>query len=119
VTDWHSFVANAALGSNYFNLWLKAKGYSVEQTNLLPTAGSAISVVAAFFFGIIADRTGQRLSMIIIVQLLVLVSNILLSVWYISKGGLLFAFYLSFVGAAAQPIVIVSHRVVNSTGCHR
>jgi ACS family pantothenate transporter-like MFS transporter len=101
-------VANAGSGTNYFNLWLQSAGYSVVDINILPTAGNAISVVAAFFFGILADRTGKRLSMVLVVQILVLISNILLSVWNIPRGALLFAFYLSYVGAAAQPIVIVS-----------
>ena len=101
-------VANASSGTNYFNLYLKAKKYSVVQTNVLPTAGNAIQVVAAFFFGILADRTGKRLLIVIVIELLVLLSNILLSVWYIPKGPLLFAFYLSYAGSAAQPIIIVS-----------
>jgi MFS family permease len=104
-----SFVAQSGSGTNYFNLYLKAKKYSVTDTNVLPTAGNAISVVAAFFFGIITDRTGHRLWMVIAVQILVLLSNILLSVWNLSTGVLLFAFYLSYAGAAAQPIVIVSY----------
>lgn len=101
-------VAQAGSGTNYFNLWLKWAGYSVVDTNILPTAGSAINLVAAFIFGAIADATGYRLTTLIVIQLLVMVSNILLSVWNIPKAALLFAFYLSFVGAAAQPIVIVS-----------
>ncbi|KAI1484775.1 major facilitator superfamily domain-containing protein [Biscogniauxia mediterranea] len=99
-------VAQAGSGTNYFNLWLKASGYSVVETNILPTAGNALSIVAAFSFGIIADATGHRLGAIIIVQLLVMLSNILLSIWDIPTAALLFAFYLSYVGAAAQPIVI-------------
>ncbi|KAI1612754.1 major facilitator superfamily domain-containing protein [Exophiala viscosa] len=100
------FVANAALGTNYFNLWLKAVGYSVAQVNVLPTAGNALSVVAAFLFGIIADRTGHRLLMLVIIELLMVVSNIMLSIWHIPKAALLFSFYLSYVGGAAQPIII-------------
>lgn len=46
--------------------------------------------------------------MVLIVQVLVLLSNILLSIWYIPKGSILFANYLAYVGQAAQPIVIVS-----------
>ncbi|KAJ9134340.1 Pantothenate transporter liz1 [Pleurostoma richardsiae] len=99
-------VANASSGTNYFNLYLKKNHYSVVQTNVLPTAGNAIQVVAAFLFGILADRTGKRLYMIIIIEVLVLVSNILLSIWNVQKGALLFAFYLSYCGSAAQPIII-------------
>ena len=105
-------VANAGLGSNYFNLWLKANHYSVVQTNVLPTAGNVVSVVTAFAFGIYADRTGQRLYAIIAIQLLLVLSNTLLSIWSIPTGALLFAFYLSYISGAAQPIIIVrSHRI--------
>ncbi|KAI0483391.1 major facilitator superfamily domain-containing protein [Xylariaceae sp. FL0804] len=99
-------VAQAGSGTNYFNLWLKAEGYSVVQTNILPTAGNALSIVAAFAFGLFADASGHRLAALIVIQLLVMLSNILLSVWSIPKPALLFAFYLSYVGAGAQPIVI-------------
>lgn len=101
-------VAQAGSGTNYFNLWLKAVGYSVVDINILPTAGNAVSIVSAFVFGMIADATGQRLPIVIAVQLLVMISNILLSVWYLPKGVILFANYLAYTGSAAQPIVIVS-----------
>lgn len=39
---------------------------------------------------------------------IVIVANILLSIWHIGKGGLFFAFFLSYTSAAAQPIIIVS-----------
>lgn len=102
-------VAQSGSGTSYFNLWLKWAGYSVVDTNILPTAGSALSLVSSFFFGAIADATGYRLATLVVIQLLMILSNVLLSIWYIPKAALLFAFYLSFVGAAAQPIVIVSH----------
>ncbi|KAL2674089.1 hypothetical protein Neosp_012535 [[Neocosmospora] mangrovei] len=99
-------VAQAGSGTGYFNLYLKAEGYSVVQTNVLPTAGNAISVVAAFAAGMIVDATQARLTMSIIIQLAVVVSNILLAVWYIPNGAKLFAYFLSYVGSAAQPIII-------------
>lgn len=100
-------VAQAGSGTGYFNLYLKAEGYSVVQTNVLPTAGNAISVVAAFLAGGIVDATQARLTMSVIIQLAVVVSNILLAVWYIPNGARLFAYFLSYVGSAAQPIIIV------------
>ena len=90
-------VAQAGSGTNYFNLWLQANGYSVVNTNILPTAGNVISIIAAFVFGIAADKTGQRVWFVVVIELLVLLSNVLLSVWYIPNGALLFAFYLSYV----------------------
>ncbi|KAF9894841.1 hypothetical protein FE257_004462 [Aspergillus nanangensis] len=113
-TGWHLWafifpylmVAQAGQGFNFFNLWLKAEGYSTVQVNTIPTAGSAISLVASLVFGTIADRTGRRRDTSIVVCVIVIVANILLSVWNIPKAALLFAFFLSFVSAAAQPIVI-------------
>ncbi|KPM37999.1 hypothetical protein AK830_g8553 [Neonectria ditissima] len=79
-TDWrlwifilpYLMVAQAGSGTGYFNLYLKAKGYSVVQTNVLPTAGNAISVVSAFLAGGIVDATGARLTMSVIIQLAVM-----------------------------------------------
>ncbi|KAJ4265962.1 hypothetical protein NW762_003935 [Fusarium torreyae] len=99
-------VAQAGSGTGYFNLYLKDKGYSVVQTNVLPTAGNAISVVAAFLAGGIVDVTQARLTASVIIQIAVMVSNILLAIWYIPDNVRLFAYFLSYVGSAAQPIII-------------
>jgi MFS transporter, ACS family, pantothenate transporter len=109
-------VANASSGSQYFNLWLKAEKYSVVLVNTIPTAGSAIQVIASFLFGAIADFTGQRKHTANVVSLIVIVANILLSIWNIPRAALLFAFFLSYVGAAAQPIIIVSDTRRQKTG---
>ncbi|KAK6209787.1 pantothenate transporter [Colletotrichum tabaci] len=99
-------VAEAGSGTGYFNLYLKSEGYSVVQTNILPTIGNAIQIVAAFSVGWLSDATGSRVLTVVFVQALVLVSNIVLSVWSVPKAALLAAFYLSYTGGAAQPVVI-------------
>ncbi|TVY93356.1 Pantothenate transporter [Lachnellula willkommii] len=112
--DWHIWtfifpyltVAMMNYGSSYFNLWLKAEGYSVVNINTIPTAGAALSIVAALASGIFADRTGKRKTTVSILIITVTVGNILLSVWHLPKGVLMFSNFLLFVGAAAQPIVI-------------
>lgn len=103
-----SMVAACHSATSYFNLWLKSTGYSVVQTNILPTAGSALNIVATVVWGIIADHTGRNYTMIVIVQALMMLSNVLLSVWHIPKGALMFAYYLSYAGSAATPVLIVS-----------
>ncbi|KAJ4289671.1 hypothetical protein N0V90_011000 [Kalmusia sp. IMI 367209] len=90
----------------YFSLWLKANGYSVVQTNYLPTGGNAFNIVFTVGCGIIADHTGQYYPMIITIQFLMILSNILLTVWHIPKGALMFAYYLSYGGSAATPLLI-------------
>ncbi|KAL4756190.1 major facilitator superfamily domain-containing protein [Aspergillus foveolatus] len=76
-------VAQAGQGSGFFNLWLKDQGYSTAQISTIPTAGNFISVVSSLVSGTIAGRTGRR-----------------------KEPALLFAFFLGFVSAAAQPLII-------------
>lgn len=116
LTSLLSMAAEAGTATNYFNLWLQDVGYSIYQVNVLPTAGNALSIVVAFIFGIIADRTGQRLLMIAVTETIVLLANILLSIWYLPVAVLLAANYLAAVGAAAQPIIIVSHQILDALG---
>lgn len=104
-------VAEAYMGRNFFNLYLKDRGYSVVQTNILPTAGNAVSIVAAFIFGWLSDASGSRLLVVNIVQAIVLVSNIIMVVWHVPETALMAAFYLAYVGSAAQPVVIVSGHI--------
>jgi ACS family pantothenate transporter-like MFS transporter len=99
-------VAACHSATSYFNLWLKATGYSVEKINYLPTGGNALNIVVTVTCGIIADHTGQKYWMIVVIQLLMMFSNVLLSVWNIPKSALMFAYYLSYCGSAATPILI-------------
>lgn len=101
-------VAACHSATSYFNLWLKSAGYSVVDANIYPTGGSALNLVVTVIWGIIADHTGQNYVMIVIVQAFMILSNILLSVWTIPKGALMFAYYLSYAGSAATPVLIVS-----------
>jgi len=101
-------VVNAGLGPSFFNLWLNAEKYSVVLINTIPTAGSALQVIFAISFGTIADLTGQRKNTANVVSVLTLITNIILSIWYVPKGALWFAFFFSFVSSSAQPIIIVS-----------
>lgn len=93
----------------YFNLWLKAEGYSVSKiNNYLPTGGNALAIVVTLAWGMIADRTGELYWLITSLQFLMILSNILLPVWTIPKSALLFAYYISYAGSAATPVLIVS-----------
>lgn len=76
--------------------------------NTIPTGGSALTVVTSILFAYFADITGKRKHAINIIAVLTIVANIMLSVWYIPKSAKLFAFFLSYIGGASQPILIVS-----------
>ncbi|RFU27155.1 hypothetical protein B7463_g9180, partial [Scytalidium lignicola] len=113
-TSWHIWafifpylmVANAGLGPQFFNLWLKAEKYSVVLVNTIPTAGSALQVIFALAFGTIADVTGQRMHTANAASVLTMATNIMLAIWYIPKAALWFAFFVSFAGNAVQPVII-------------
>lgn len=106
-----SMIAACHTATSYFNLWLKAEGYSVSKINYLPTGGNALAIVVTLAWGMIADRTGQFYWLIISLQFLMILSNILLSVWTIPKSALLFAYYISYAGSAATPVLIVSRQL--------
>ncbi|CAD6445448.1 1972e50c-1deb-4fde-92c7-5f8019fc6b56 [Sclerotinia trifoliorum] len=99
-------LVNCHSATSYFNLWLKAEGYSVVKRNILPTAGNALTIVVSFVYGIIADRTGRRFLLINVLMVIIMVSNIMLSVWNIPKPALMAAYYLSYAGTAATPVLI-------------
>lgn len=104
-------IAACHTATSYFNLWLKAEGYSVSKINYLPTGGNALAIVVTLAWGMIADRTGQFYWLIISLQFLMILSNILLSIWTIPKSALLFAYYISYAGSAATPVLIVSRHL--------
>jgi ACS family pantothenate transporter-like MFS transporter len=103
--------------TSYFNLWLKAEGYSVTKINYLPTGGNALAIVVTLTWGIIADRTAQFYWLIMSLQFVMILSNILLSVWTIPKSALLFAYYISYAGSATTPVLIVSRPSLARTLC--
>lgn len=77
-------------------IWLKAKNYSVYQVNTITTVIPAITIFFSLLNGIIVDSWRDSHPYIIAyVAVLNLVSGILLTVWDISKGGIMFAFFLS------------------------
>lgn len=102
-----SLIAACHTATGYFNLYLKAAGYSVVQTNVLPTAGSALAIVVAVLWGMIADKTRRYYQLILGLLFLMILSNILLTVWNIPKSALLFAYYISYAGSATTPVLIV------------
>ena len=55
----YSMLAACHTATSYFNLWLKAEGYSVTKINYLPTGGNALAIVVTLAWGMIADSTGQ------------------------------------------------------------
>ncbi|ODV82596.1 hypothetical protein CANARDRAFT_30701 [[Candida] arabinofermentans NRRL YB-2248] len=77
-------------------LWLKASNYSVYQINTITTVIPAVTIFFSLLNGIIADSFKNADPYIIgYVAILNLLAGILLVIWNIGKGGIMFAFFLS------------------------
>lgn len=77
-------------------LWLKANDYSVYQINTITTVIPAVTIFFSLLNGVIVDSWKDSHPYIIAyVAVLNLLSGILLTIWNISRGGILFAFFLS------------------------
>jgi len=82
---------------SYMNLWLKSLNrFTVAQINDIPTAGSAWLLVSAYIYAVISDATGKRAPMVILAAVVGLIGMILLSIWDLPFGVLMFAFLLPF-----------------------
>ncbi|KAI1100065.1 MFS general substrate transporter [Jackrogersella minutella] len=108
VLQWTLMDQNFLPGSTPFSLYLKAKSdlYSVVQINTIPTIVTAVSIVVAFFCGIIADITGRFWVPAIAVTFPVLVGMILLVVWDVGESGRLAGFILTGFEAACSPLTM-------------
>lgn len=80
-------------------IWLKEVGYSVLKVNTITTVTPAVTIVFAIANGIIVDTWQNSHPVVIGVTIIFnLIASIILTVWYgVSKGGLMFAFFLSGV----------------------
>jgi ACS family pantothenate transporter-like MFS transporter len=107
---------------SYFNLWLKsmknANGtsvWSVEQINLIPIGGNAISLVCVILWAKLADLT-QKPEYILAFQLIVdLFSNIVLAIWPTNLGIKYAAFFLMPIADAVTSLLISLLAEVYST----
>ncbi|SMQ48375.1 unnamed protein product [Zymoseptoria tritici ST99CH_3D1] len=104
--------------TQYFNLYLKASGYSVSQRNTLPTAGNALAIVITILWGMLADRTHHYYWLIVSLCGVMMLSNILLSVWNIPHKALMAAYYISYAGSATTPVLIAWANLAHASDPH-
>ncbi|CDK24064.1 unnamed protein product [Kuraishia capsulata CBS 1993] len=78
------------------SLWLKASNYSVYQINTITTVIPAVTIFFSLLNGVLADSWKDSDPYIIAyVAVLNMLAGILLVIWHIGKGGIMFAFFLS------------------------
>lgn len=56
----------SSMSSGFFAIWLKSEGYSVVQTNVIPTGTWLISGFATVLWGYLSDYTGSRFLFVVI-----------------------------------------------------
>ncbi|KAM3083054.1 hypothetical protein ACMFMF_002704 [Clarireedia jacksonii] len=98
------FFIQASLPSQQpaFALWLKAKGNSVYDRDVLPTGQYAIGVMVQVLAAMLSDSPlfrGKRWQVIILMQLGTLFSCIVLAVWSVPIKLKFVAFYLAYFSA--------------------
>ena len=98
---------------SYFNLWLKSiahedgsRVWSVEQVNLIPIGGNAISMVSVIFWAKVSDLT-QSPGYVLGIQLLIdFFSNIVLAIWPSNNGIKYAAFFMIPISDGVTSLLI-------------
>ncbi|KAK9447737.1 major facilitator superfamily domain-containing protein [Limtongia smithiae] len=94
--------------STPFLLWLDDLGtYSDGAVNNLSTVTSAVSIVSALLSAVYSDWRRNRWEMMLLAGVLMLVGNVMLLVWNMSKPALFAAFMLLGISNGPGNLVIV------------
>lgn len=115
LTSWHVYVLslwnifcwnNNNGTSGAYLLWLKSlKRYKTGKVNQLSAATPAVGILWLILTGCYADLFHSRWQAIILSQILNIIGNVLLAVWYIPEGAKWFAFILQYTGWAMAPVL--------------
>ncbi|EED17340.1 pantothenate transporter, putative [Talaromyces stipitatus ATCC 10500] len=93
---------------SYFNVWLKSTGrYSVEQVNLIPTAGFGAQIIFTLSYAWISDALQMRWPIIIFAAIIALIGTIILSVWPANNiPAMMTGWILTFLETGAGALII-------------
>ena len=93
---------------SYFNVWLKStKRYSVEEVNLIPTAGYALQIICTLCYAWVSDGIKNRWPVIIFACFIALVGTIILSIWPSQNiSAMMAGWLLTFCGTGAGALSI-------------
>ncbi|KAK9246666.1 major facilitator superfamily domain-containing protein [Lipomyces tetrasporus] len=96
---WPYIFFNLCDTSSYWNLWLKSLNiYTVQQINLIPTAGYACGLVSGYLIANMSDRAGKRFPFLMLAVFFNFLGNLLLAIWDVPFGVKMFAFFLPEIG---------------------
>ncbi|KAM9932297.1 hypothetical protein OXX80_008071 [Metschnikowia pulcherrima] len=91
--------ADGISSNSGMQLWLKAENFTTYDVDTIPTVIPAVTIVSAIMNGIVVDTwQDSHAYAIAVTTVLNLTAAIILTVWNgVSKGGIMFAFFLSGV----------------------
>ncbi|KAK9474785.1 major facilitator superfamily domain-containing protein [Dipodascopsis tothii] len=92
--------------SSYFNLWLKAVGYTTVQVNIIPTGGYAVGIFTGFWMANLSDRFQKRWPFLMTATATRFLGSLLLSIWYVPKGVIFFANLCSYMSEPVWSLLI-------------
>ncbi|QGA18628.1 hypothetical protein EYB26_006313 [Talaromyces marneffei] len=93
---------------SYFNVWLKSTGrYSVEQVNLIPTAGYGAQIIFTLSYAWASDALQMRWPVVIFAAMIALTGTIILSVWPANSIPVMMTgWILTFLETGAGALII-------------
>ncbi|KAK3356667.1 pantothenate transporter liz1 [Lasiosphaeria hispida] len=95
---WYAFVAGyvlygcSSMAGAFFGIWLKSEGFSVVQSNVIPTGTWIISGFCLLVWGYLSDITQSRFTWVFVPFILGLIPNGILAFWPASLALKEFAF---------------------------
>ncbi|KAJ4386426.1 hypothetical protein N0V93_009321 [Gnomoniopsis smithogilvyi] len=91
---------------NPLSLWMKSNGWSVAMVNIIPTAQSAVQLVATVGLSVLSDFLRSRAIVMTVPTLFGFFTSLCLAIWSIPVGLKWFAFFASRVGVAYGPLAM-------------
>ncbi|KAK7227913.1 hypothetical protein V2G26_000083 [Clonostachys chloroleuca] len=107
---------------SYFNLWLKdTKRWSVEEINLIPSAGYGLQICFTLSYAWISDAIQMRWPLIIVACIFSMIGTIILSVWPAGNiPAMMAGWLLTFVETGAGALIITwINEVLSYSAEHR
>ncbi|BEJ12518.1 hypothetical protein CspHIS471_0209780 [Cutaneotrichosporon sp. HIS471] len=87
---------------NEFMFWLEDAGYPKHLVNYYPCIYTAVAIVGTYIMTVYCDATGHRFIANVIMFVSVLISSIMLLIWYLPTGAHFFAYIIGAIGYAGQ-----------------
>lgn len=106
---------------NYFTIYLKSSGYSVTDTNLIPTGAFGFQAVLTLLYAWVSDATQQRIPVIWFAAGLSLIGCIILSIYpEHNHAAMMVGWFLTYAETGSSVLIMaMCNEVVSFSAEHR